>query len=113
MQRRNFSPQFKQQIIRECHETGNASLVARKHELNYNTLRRWINQARQNNGQFPGKINGKPTTMTPEEVRQLHSKREELEVENEKMKKALGDQALEIAILRDLLKKTDPHKRTK
>ncbi|MDQ0191545.1 transposase-like protein, partial [Alicyclobacillus cycloheptanicus] len=27
MERRNFSVQFKQQIVRECSETGNVSLV--------------------------------------------------------------------------------------
>lgn len=30
MERRNFSAQFKQQVVRECAETGNVSLVARK-----------------------------------------------------------------------------------
>lgn len=32
----------------------------------------------------------------------------ELETENDRLKKILGDKDLEISILRDLLKKTDP-----
>ena len=39
---------------------------------------------------------------------QLQAEREELAAENEKMKKALGEQALEISILRDLVKKSQP-----
>jgi hypothetical protein len=34
--------------------------------------------------------------------------REEIEVENNKLKNILGEKDLEIAILRDLLKKTNP-----
>lgn len=42
MERRNFSAQFKQQIVRECQETGNVSLVCRKHDLNA-MLQRQVN----------------------------------------------------------------------
>lgn len=113
MERRNFSAQFKQQIVRECAEIGNASLVARKHDLNANMVRRWIKQVNEAGGKLPGKAKGVVTHVTPEELHQLHQERDELASENEKMKKALGEQALEIAIMRDLLKKVNPHLRTK
>ncbi len=113
MERRNFSAQFKQQIVRECSDTGNASLVARKHDLNANVVRRWVKQANQNGGKLSGKTNGQATHVTHEELRALNMERNELASENEKMKKALGEQALEIAILRDLVKKANPHLRIK
>jgi len=113
MERRNFSTQFKQQIVRECEETGNVSLVGRKHELNANMIRRWVKQASQRGGKMPGKTKGVATHVTPEELRSMNAEREELALENEKMKKALGEQALEIAILRDLVKKANPHVRIK
>ncbi len=53
MERRNFSTQFKQQITRECTETGNASLVARKYDLNANMVHRWIKQVNQAGGKMP------------------------------------------------------------
>jgi transposase len=113
MERRNFSTQFKQQIVRECQETGNVSLVCRKHELNVNMVRRWVKQASQSGGKMPGKTKGVATHVTAEELRAMNTEREELASENEKMKKALGEQALEIAILRDLVKKANPHLRIK
>lgn len=113
MERRNFSLQVKQQIVKECQETGNVSLVCRKHELNPNMVRRWVKQAAENGGKLPGKNKGVATHVTPEELRALNAERDELASENEKMKKALGEQALEIAVLRDLIKKGSPHLRIK
>jgi transposase len=113
MQRRNFSVQFKQQIVRECSETGNVSLVARKHELNANMVHRWIKQVSQSGGKLSGKSKGVATHVTVDELRELNAERDELASENDKMKKALGEQALEIAILRDLIKKSSPHSRIK
>lgn len=113
MVRRKFSAQFKQQIIREIQDTGNINMVARKHELNANTLRRWVNQFKQSSGTLPGKSLGKPTHVTPSEHQQVVSERDELASEVDQMKKVLGEQALEIAILRDLVKKANPPLRKK
>lgn len=113
MERRKFTTQFKQQIVRECNETGNITLVARKHDINDNVIRRWVKQAEQNGGKMPGSVKGVPTHITPEEIRQLNSERSELATEVEQLRKALADQALENSILRDLLKKANPHLRTK
>ena len=113
MERRNFSAQFKQQIVRECSETGNIALVARKHDLNANMVRRWIKQVNGIGGKTSPKTRGNVTNVTPEELRQLQAERQELAAENEQMKKTMGEQALEISILRDLLKKANPHLRIK
>ena len=69
MERRNFSAQFKQQIVRECSETGNVSLVARKHDLNANMVRRWVKQVNGIGGKTSPKTKGKVTHVTPEELR--------------------------------------------
>ena len=112
MERRNFSAQFKQQIVQECSETGNVALVARKHDLNANTVHHWIKQFKEAGKNAP-KTRGRVTHATSEELKQLQEERKELTAENEQMKKTLGEQALEISILRDLLKKANPHLRTK
>ena len=112
MERRNFSAQFKQQIVRECSETGNVSLVARKHDLNANMVHRWIRQVNGMAKTSP-KTRGKVTHVTAEELQALQAEQQQLISENEQMKKTMGEQALEISILRDLLKKANPHLRTK
>jgi len=40
-----YSPEFKQQVVREARETGNAALVARQHQLNPAMVRRWVREA--------------------------------------------------------------------
>lgn len=39
--RSNYTDAFKEQVILECQETGNMSLVARKHNIHINTIRGW------------------------------------------------------------------------
>ena len=113
MERRNFSAQFKRQIVQECSETGNVNLVARKHDLNANMVRRWVKQVNEIGGKTPPKTRGQVTNLSPEELKQLQEERKQLSAENEQMKKTMGEQALEISILRDLLKKANPHMRIK
>jgi transposase len=112
MERRKFSAQFKQQIIRECNETGSPSIVARKHDLNANMVSRWARDFKKT-GVVPGKSKGIPTHVTPSDFQQVVAERSELTSENEQLKKALAEQALENHILRDLLKKANPHLRTR
>lgn len=45
--RQPYSAEFKQQIVQEAKETGNAALVARRHQLNAGMIRRWIRAAAQ------------------------------------------------------------------
>lgn len=45
MQRRRFTIEFKQQVIQEAKEAGNASQVARRHNINPKMLYRWMDQA--------------------------------------------------------------------
>ncbi|WP_438938594.1 transposase [Alicyclobacillus suci] len=44
MLRRKFSQQFKEQVVKECLETGNVSIVARKHNILSNVVNRWVRQ---------------------------------------------------------------------
>ncbi len=93
---KRYAEEFKRQIVKEVEETGNASLVARRHDLVPGTVTCWVRESKKQNGLIPNhnysnKINAKS-----------------LEEENGQLKKLLGEKDLEIAILRDLLKKTNP-----
>jgi len=93
---KRYPEEFKRQIVKEVEETGNASLVARRHDLVPGTVTRWVRESKKQNELIPSSnysnnINAKS-----------------LEEENKQLKKLLGEKDLEIAILRDLLKKTNP-----
>ncbi|MGI6684474.1 MAG: transposase [Bacillota bacterium] len=38
MKNKQYSDEFKELIIKECQETGNVALVARRHEMSPNTI---------------------------------------------------------------------------
>jgi len=97
VKRTKHSKDFKLQVVKEATETGNNSLVARRYELNPNMVSRWIREYKD------GKYGEVDVTVLPD----LDSK--ELSKENEKLKIILGEKDLEIAILRDLIKKKNPH----
>ncbi|WP_369125208.1 transposase [Alicyclobacillus fastidiosus] len=40
VERRKSSKQFKEQVVRECLETGSVSIVARKHDIRPNVVKR-------------------------------------------------------------------------
>lgn len=97
MKRTKHSKDFKLQVVKEAQETGKITLVARRYELNPNMVGRWIREYKD------GKYGEVDVAVLPD----LDSK--ELSKENEKLKILLGEKDLEIAILRDLIKKKNPH----
>ncbi|HOV80897.1 MAG TPA: transposase [Bacillota bacterium] len=99
MQRKKYSPEFKQQIIKEVREVGNGSIVARKHGISQTIVNRWFRQSRNNGFSHSGH-------QMPQDHKQILA-------ENEQLKKLLGKKELEIEILRDLLKKTNPQLKIK
>ena len=107
MNRKQYSPEMKMQIVKETLETGNASIVARRHDVAPSLVARWTRCYKRYGTFYPPKkvprTNGSGTT--PDYKRMVQ--------ENEHLKKLLGEKDLEIAILRDLLKKTNPPLPTK
>jgi transposase-like protein len=44
---KQYSDEFKELIIKECQETGNVALVARRHEISSNTIHTWLSKYRK------------------------------------------------------------------
>ncbi|WP_044748962.1 MULTISPECIES: transposase [Bacillales] len=98
MKRTRYSKEFKIQVANESIETGNAALVARRYELSPNMVNRWVKEYKE--GKFDQ--DGVQGVSTPLETKKLSQ-------ENDQLKRLLGEKDLEIAILRDLIKKKNPH----
>ena len=45
--RKQYTDEFKEQILKECQETGNVALVARHHEISPNTIHIWRSAVRK------------------------------------------------------------------
>ena len=47
MTKKQYTEEFKEQIIKECQEVGNVALVARRHDISSNTIHNWIRKAQR------------------------------------------------------------------
>jgi len=103
MKRKRYPKNFKEQLIKEAQEVGNTLSVARQHGVSPKTLYRWIQDSKHKAWEKAGADAKKVTAYipSPQEFRQM-------EKENNTLKKLLGEKDLEIAILRDLVKKARP-----
>jgi transposase-like protein len=94
-QRRSFSVEQKLQIIQEAEQSGVAQTL-RKHNLSHTVYLRWKTQFNQGGVQS---LNPQYHTVDPE-LRTLQE-------ENAKLKKIIGNQALELEFKTELLKKNE------
>lgn len=100
MKGKPYTDEFKEQVLREVDETGNMTLVARNHNIPSTTVNTWMKR---------GKIIGKGGSSRGPKSSNFNSDNSNkiVEKENDTLKKLLGEKDLEIAILKDLLKKTN------
>lgn len=98
---KKHSEEFKKQVIKEALETGNSSIVGRKHNISPAIVARWVRTEKQNPMQ---NMTRKALQASPD----LSEDPKEAKMaigQNTQLKKLLGEKELEIEILRDLLKK--------
>jgi transposase-like protein len=97
LSRRRYDPEFKVRVAKEVIETGNGSIVARRYDIAPAVVNRWA-RAYEKHG--PEAFIGKKGSRGVSDPSMDDIKRE-----NDRLKRLLGEKDLEIAILRDLLKK--------
>lgn len=90
-------------------------MVARKYEIrpNVNVVSKWVRRYKAGQLMQGSSPKGNATHVTQQEYAQLVAENRELDKQNAHLKQLLGEKDLEIAILRDLLKKANPHLRIK
>lgn len=109
MRGRSYTKELKESIINEVKEVENVSLVSRKHGISKSTIFTWIKNSKQKD-----EIKVKPGRKALIEGRNNFKKEiTEITKENDILKKILGEKDLEIAILKDLIKKANPQLKIK
>lgn len=96
MKKKQYSDELKELIIKECQETGNVALVARRHEMSPNTIYTWLSKYRKN-----GSVKTMPKAKDDRQ-KDLEKQLKEVSTENDRLKRLLADKELELAILREL-----------
>ena len=93
---KQYSDEFKELIIKECQETGNVALVARRHEISSNTIHTWLSKY-----QKYGTVKPLPRAKDDRQ-KAIQRQLREISAENDRLKRLLADKELELAILREL-----------
>jgi transposase len=93
---KQYSDEFKELIIKECQETGNVALVARRHEISSNTIHTWLSKYRKY-----GTVKPLPRAKDDRQ-KAIQRQLREISAENDRLKRLLADKELELAILREL-----------
>ncbi|SHH39637.1 Transposase and inactivated derivatives [Thermosyntropha lipolytica DSM 11003] len=100
-----YSDEFKEQIIKECQETGNVAIVARRYNISTNTIHTWIKKYRQT-----GSVKTLPKAER-DRNKILAKQLQEVSIENDRLKRLLAEKELELAILRELTNTKNPRLR--
>jgi len=108
MERKRYDLNFKKMVVAKGREIGNMTAVARQHDLDPKMVLRWAKQLKRKDLEDLDGAALKHATFVPTAADYAA-----LEKEHEKLKKLYAEQALEREILRDLVKKTNPHLRIK
>ena len=103
MKGKTYTKEFKEMVLQEVNETNDTAQVARRHSLSPKTICNWKKQSQHKAWDTTPVSSKKMVTYTP-----TAQEFKELESENGKLKTILGEKDLEIAILRDILKKAQP-----
>ncbi|HZJ83315.1 MAG TPA: transposase [Clostridia bacterium] len=103
MKRKKYDAEFKEKLVKEALEVGNASQVARKYDVHTDTLNRWVrNTKKKPYKKLQDNVLSQCQTLSNEPV-DLNSALKQIN----QLKIIIGKKELEITVLTDLLKKTD------
>jgi len=102
-ERKTYSDDFKAQIAKECQDVGNAALVAKRHGLSPKTVYLWLSTMRRTGSTRP------LPQQAQQRLAEMEKRLERLSGENDQLKRIVAEKELELAILRELRDRVNPH----
>ncbi|SHJ42299.1 Transposase and inactivated derivatives [Lutispora thermophila DSM 19022] len=99
---KHYDDKFKEQVIKECQEVGNISLVARRHDISKTTIFGWIKTYKKR-----GSVAPLPKDKD-NRVKELEHRLNVVSIENDRLKKLVAEKELELLILRELRDRVNP-----
>jgi len=97
-----YSDEFKEQVLAEVDQVGNAALVARRYQISENTIYTWMAKRRKH-----GSVTSLPKAKM-KRLKELEERLKQVSAENERLKRLLAEKELELAILRELKERVNP-----
>jgi transposase-like protein len=94
--RKDYTQEFKEQILRECQEVGNVAVVARRHNISPNTIHTWKRKAMKTGSTTP------LPTDDLKRIRELEARLEKIGTENDRLKRIVAEKELQITIMEEM-----------
>ena len=102
MTRKDYTQEFKEQVLRECQEVGNVAVVARRHNISANTIHTWRRKVRQ-----VGSTKPLPADEA-KRIRELEARLGEISTENDRLKRIVAEKELQITIMEEVRDSENP-----
>ncbi len=102
MTKKQYSAEFKEQVIKEAQETNNVALVARRYEISPSTIHTWIRRKRKT-----GSVSTLPKAKEAR-YKAMEKQLKEVSTENDRLKRLIAEKELELSILRELRDLSNP-----
>ena len=96
MTKRDYTQEFKEQILRECQEVGNVPVVARRHNISPNTIHTWRRKVKKTGSTTP------LPTDDVKRIRELEARLEKIGTENDRLKRIVAEKELQITIMEEV-----------
>ena len=96
MTRKDYTQEFKEQILRECQEVGNVAVVARRHNISPNTIHTWRRKVKKTGSTTP------LPTDDVKRIRELEARLEKIGTENDRLKRIVAEKELQITIMEEV-----------
>jgi transposase-like protein len=96
MTRKDYTQEFKEQILRESQEVGNVSLVARRHNISPNTIHTWRRKAKK-----IGSTKPLPADEA-KRIKELEARLAKISTENDRLKRIVVEKELQITIMEEV-----------
>ncbi len=102
MKKRDYTQEFKEQVLRECQEVGNVAVVARRHNISANTIHTWRRKVRQ-----VGSTKPLPADEA-KRIRELEARLGKISTENDRLKRIVAEKELQITIMEEVRDSENP-----
>jgi len=102
VKRRDYTQEFKEQVLRECQEVGNVAVVARRHNISANTIHTWRRKVRETGSTKP------LPAADVKRLRELETRLARFSTENDRLKRIVAEKELQITIMEEVRDSKNP-----
>jgi len=100
--KKEYTLEFKEQVLKECQEIENVAVVARRHNMSPNTIHTWLRKVKET-----GSTKALPSNETLR-IKELEKRIKNFSTENDRLKRIVAEKELQITIMEEVRDSENP-----